>query len=169
GENQPAVVAQVTQLATLEPRGWMPLDPQTARNLELFEAARGGGKAGSLLAAIDGTKTPMGARLLRRRLGRPLTDVEEIRRRLDAVTWCHERGQLRAGLLTALARVGDLERAITRIAAGSTAPRELLALRKGLEQTEAIRCLLRDESPPELPPLADLTEALDIIEQALAA
>ncbi|HZQ36804.1 MAG TPA: DNA mismatch repair protein MutS, partial [Dehalococcoidia bacterium] len=168
GENQPAVVAQVTQLATLEPRGWMPLDPQTARNLELFEAARGGGKAGSLLAAIDGTKTPMGARLLRRRLGRPLTDVEEIRRRLDAVTWCHERGQLRAGLLTALARVGDLERAITRIAAGSTAPRELLALRKGLEQTEAIRCLLRDESPPELPPLADLTEALVIIEQALA-
>ncbi len=167
-ENQPAVLSQVTQLATLEPRGWMPLDPQTARNLELFEAARGGGRAGSLLAAIDGTRTPMGARLLRRRLGRPLTDVDEIRRRLDAVAWCYERGRLRAGLLSALGRTGDLERAITRIGSGAATPRELVTLRKGLEQAQAIRCLLCDQPPPELPPLPDLSEALDIIEQALA-
>ncbi|HLZ72907.1 MAG TPA: DNA mismatch repair protein MutS [Dehalococcoidia bacterium] len=167
-ENQPAVLSQVMQLATSSSQGWMPLDPQTARNLDLFEAGRSGGKAGSLLAAIDGTKTPMGARLLRRRLGRPLTDVGAINQRLDAVQWAFARGAARASLLGALARVGDIERPTVRIGAGSGSPRDLATLRRGLEQVEAIRARLAAEPPPALPKLPDLTEALDIIGAGLA-
>jgi DNA mismatch repair protein MutS len=168
GENRPAVLSQVTQLSTSDAHGWMPLDPQTARNLELFEAGRNGDKAGSLLAAIDGTKTPMGARLLRTRLARPLTDPQEIERRLDAVQWCHERGVLRTALLATLARVGDLERLTVRIGAGSGSPRDLATLRRGLQQVEALRGQLGEERPEALPPLPDLDEVIDIIAETLA-
>ncbi len=167
-ENQPAVLSQVTQLATSSAQGWMPLDPQTTRNLELFEAGRNGGKAGSLLTAIDGTKTPMGARLMRQRLARPLTDASAIHRRLDAVQWCYERGALRGALLAALARVGDLERLIVRVGAGGGSPRDLATLRRGLQQAEALRGQLRAEPPEALPTLPELSEALTIIECALA-
>jgi len=143
GENQPAVLPQVTQLSTSDGTAWMTLDPQTQRNLELFEAGRRGGREGSLLSIIDETRTPMGARLLRQWLGRPLITVQAIDGRLDSVQWFFERGARRSQLLSALAKVGDLERLITRAGAGTASPRDIALVRKGLEQTEAVRTLLQ--------------------------
>lgn len=159
-ENQPSVLSQVTQLATQQSGGWMTLDPQTTRNLELFEAGRGGGREGSLISCIDRTKTPMGARLLRQRLSRPLLQVNEIRERLDAVAWFFARGTSRAQLLAVLSRIADLERLVTRVGAGSGSPRDLAALRRSLEQAETGRQLIEAEAEPA--PLAVIPASADI-------
>ena len=67
--------------------GFMDLDVNTRRNLELFTAGREDRREHSLLATLDQTRTPMGGRLLRRWLGQPLLDLEELERRLDAVSY----------------------------------------------------------------------------------
>ena len=61
-------------LRTYSADAFMVLDPQTRRNLDLFEAGRLGERHGSLLAVLDDTKTPMGARLMRRWIAEPLLD-----------------------------------------------------------------------------------------------
>ena len=169
GENQPAVLPQVTQLSTSDGTAWMTLDPQTQRNLELFEAGRRGGREGSLLSIIDETRTPMGARLLRQWLGRPLITVQAIDGRLDSVQWFFERGARRSQLLSALAKVGDLERLITRAGAGTASPRDIALVRKGLEQTEAVRTLLKEENePPPLPEIRSVAEPTALIAAGIA-
>ncbi len=169
GENQPAVLPQVTQLSTSDGTAWMTLDPQTQRNLELFEAGRRGGREGSLLSIIDETRTPMGARLLRQWLGRPLITVQAIDGRLDAVQWFFERGARRSQLLSALTKVGDLERLITRAGAGTASPRDIALVRKGLEQTEAVRTLLKEENdPPPLPEIRSIAEPTALIAAGIA-
>jgi hypothetical protein len=84
------------------------LDEATRRNLELTEAIRGASQAqqGSLLHVLDATLTPMGGRLLRRRLNQPLLDVAAINARLDAVTAWHDDAPMRAELRQALRGVG---------------------------------------------------------------
>ncbi len=64
----------------------MTLDAQTRRNLELTESQRGDRKL-SLIAVLDHTRTPMGARMLRKWIGQPLLDVEALNSRLDGVEW----------------------------------------------------------------------------------
>jgi DNA mismatch repair protein MutS len=85
-ELQPAGIAHIARPTIERPGGVMPLDDMTRRNLELVDSMRGDASgAGTLLAALDRTLTPMGARLLRSRLLSPLTDREAICSRLDAV------------------------------------------------------------------------------------
>ena len=75
----------------------------------------------------------MGGRLLRRWLGQPLLDLEELERRLDAVSYFFNDAFRRAGAGSALSRVPDLERILGRVKAGVVAPRELIALKTGLD------------------------------------
>ncbi len=168
-ENQPAVLSQVSHLSTSDGTAWMTLDPHTQRNLELFEAGLHGGREGSLLAALDRTSTPMGARLLRQRLGRPLLQVAEIRERLDAIAWFFERGPLRARLLGVLAKAGDVERLVTRCGAGRAGPRDLALLRRGLDQIEIARTMLEEaDGYLSLPCLHSLVEPAALIGASLA-
>ena len=129
--------------------GFMDLDVHTRRNLELFTAGRNDRREHSLLATLDQTRTPMGGRLLRRWLGQPLLDLEELERRLDAVSYFFNDAFLRAGAGSSLSRVPDLERILARIKAGVVAPRELIALKSGLD---AVPELLEQLSTPTPPP-----------------
>ncbi len=129
--------------------GFMDLDVHTRRNLELFTAGRNERREHSLLATLDQTRTPMGGRLLRRWLGQPLLDLEELERRLDAVSYFFNDAFLRAGAGSSLSRVPDLERILGRIKAGVVAPRELIALKAGLD---AVPELLEQLSAPMPPP-----------------
>ena len=112
---------------------YMVLDDRTRRNLELFEGGRGEQRELSLLAAVDRTRTAMGARLLRRWLGQPLLNLSSLEQRLDAVASFHGDGMARGAVSTALSGTADLERIISRVVAGSVNPRELLALKSSLE------------------------------------
>jgi DNA mismatch repair protein MutS len=141
-ENQAASVPLVTTLHAHRPAEYVGLDPHTMRNLELFTAGRDLRREGSLLATLDQTRTSMGARLLRRRIGQPLCDIAAIDARLDAVAWCHESALRRTQIMELLGAIPDLERVVARIVAGQASPRELVALRRGLERVPEVRARL---------------------------
>ena len=137
-ETHRAVLGQLVGLRTYSADAFMVLDSQTRRNLDLFEAGRSGERRGSLLAVLDDTKTPMGARLLRRRIAEPLLDLDELARRHDAVGWLKDGPATRRRVQALLDGVRDIERALTRIGAGVALAREVVALRQSLEQVPAL-------------------------------
>jgi DNA mismatch repair protein MutS len=139
----------------------MAIDPATRASLEL-ERTQGGGREGSLLAAIDRTVTPAGARRLADRLARPLLDPTAIDARLDAVQVFAERSRLRAEVRAALKGAGDMARCLSRLALGRGGPRDLGALRAGLNAGEALCALFARHDDP-------LTAAPPEVEEALAA
>ena len=137
--------------------GTMEIDPATRRNLELVKSLDGR-RDGSLLATIDRTLTGPGARLLAERIAAPLTDRAEIERRLDLVQLFVERPAVRERVREALRRTPDIERALQRLSVGRGGPRDLAALRDGLDSGEALAQSLRAEPEALLPPPAPLAE-----------
>ena len=137
--------------------GTMEIDPATRRNLELVRGLDGR-RDGSLLAIIDRTLTGPGARLLAERIAAPLTDQEEIERRLDLVQLFVERPAVRERVREALRHSPDIERALQRLSVGRGGPRDLLALRDGLESGESLAVVLRAEPEALAPPPAPLAE-----------
>ena len=137
------------------PDGTMEIDPATRRNLELVRGLDGR-REGSLLATIDRTLTGPGARLLAERLAAPLTERAEIERRLDLVQLFVERPALRDRVREALKRTPDVERALQRLSVGRGGPRDLGALRDGLDSAEALAALLGAEPEALMPPPAPL-------------
>ncbi len=113
------------------------LDESTQQHLELVRSADGT-ERGSLLGQIDATRTAAGARLLRRRLLAPLTNVAEIRRRHDAVELFVAHPAMRVELRGRLGEIGDIERLAVKLALDRAAPRDLLALRKSLAAIPAL-------------------------------
>ncbi len=137
----------------------MAIDPATRGSLEL-ERTQGGAREGSLLAAIDRTITPAGARRLADRLARPLLDPSRIDARLDAVQFFTERSRLRAEVRAALKGAGDMARCLSRLALGRGGPRDLGALRAGLGAGEALCTLLTQHHDPLSAAPAEIDEAL---------
>jgi len=117
----------------------LPLDEMTRRNLELVEPLRAGATGTTLLEVIDRTRTPMGARLLRRWLLAPLVDPGAIGARLDAVQVCADDAPGRERLRDALDGVRDLERLAGRAALGRATPRDLGVLRDSIERLPDVR------------------------------
>lgn len=137
----------------------MLIDAATRTNLELTRTLAGE-RAGSLLAAIDRTVTPGGARLLAERLAGPLTEVAAIAARHDAVAALVGDGGLREHLQAALAKVPDVARALARLSLDRGGPRDLAALGVGLAAARDIAGLLGRQ--------AGLPEALAAAARALA-
>ena len=125
-------------------QSYMTLDPQTRRNLELFEAGRWDSRDWSLLSALDDTRTAMGARLLRSWLGRPLLELADLERRQDALQFFVDDAFRREDAGAALAEMSDFERILARIQAHSAGPRELLALRRSIAAAERLAALFAD-------------------------
>lgn len=108
------------------------LDTATQRNLELTHNLKDSSRDETLLWVLDETLTPMGGRFLRTALLRPLTDIAEIRTRLDAVEYLTEDFELLEDLRTFLRKVQDLERLAARVSSGTANARELIAIRNSL-------------------------------------
>ncbi|HXA37431.1 MAG TPA: DNA mismatch repair protein MutS, partial [Phenylobacterium sp.] len=144
----------------------MAIDPATRASLEI-ERATSGSRDGSLLGAIDRTVTAPGARLLAARLARPLLDPAAIDARLDAVAWFCEHRPQRQKLREALKGLGDMARALSRLALGRGGPRDLGCLRDGLSIGEAVARLFVSTRDPlvELP--AEIAQALAALNPAL--
>lgn len=147
--------------------GAMQIDAATRRNLELTQALSGG-REGSLLAAIDRTVTAGGARLLERRLSAPSRDLAVIQARHDAVERLADDARLGETLRDHLKRAPDMDRALARLALERGGPRDLAAIRAGLDQAGRIAALILDDAPAVLRDAArdltghdDLTALLD--------
>ncbi|MEM9250324.1 MAG: DNA mismatch repair protein MutS [Pseudomonadota bacterium] len=125
------------------------IDAATRGSLELVQALSGG-RAGSLLAAVDRTLTAPGARLLVHRLSTPSRDLAEIRARLATVTRFVEDAQGCNTLRDVLRSVPDMDRALSRLALERGGPRDLAALRNGLAAAAQIADLLDAAAIKEL-------------------
>jgi DNA mismatch repair protein MutS len=167
-ENQGSSLGLVTSLRVLRLSEFVGLDAHTMRNLELFGAGRDVRREGSLLATLDLTSTSMGSRLLRRRLGQPLTDIGAIERRLDEVAYCQESAMRRSRIAALLKSIPDLERLTARIVAGSAQPRELVALRRGLAAIPELRAALDDGADARLGTIAAGLRPCDDVVSAVA-
>ncbi len=142
------------------------IDPATRASLEI-ERSQAGAREGSLLHGVDRTVTGAGARLLADRLARPLTDPGRIAARLDAVTLFAERRTLREDLRAALRGVGDMARALSRLALGRGGPRDLGALRDGLAAGEGLCALFASAAVDPLRPTpAEVEAALEALSLA---
>ena len=118
---------------------WM--DRFTVRNLEIFNAL-GGPDGVSLLQVIDRCCSPMGARLLRQWLAMPLKDRAKIEERYDAVSAFLSQPEVLDAVREKIGEIGDLERIVSKAAAGRIAPREALQLARGLDAIGAVKQLL---------------------------
>ncbi len=166
-DTQKADLAHVRDVSFRTGADCLLIDPVTLRTLEVVEAA-GGGRAGSLLNEIDRTVTPMGGRLLRGWLLRPLVSLERIQDRLDAVEEFAFRSTERAKVRETLKSVHDVERLVARAALGTAGPRDLVSLRQSIAAVPRIKLLADEMQAPlvrsllaELDDLADVRDALD--------
>ncbi len=123
---------------TYELSHYMKLDMYSRRNLELVETIRTKGRKGSLLWLLDKTVTAMGGRMLKQWIERPLLDRHEIEKRHDMVETLLSHFFEREDLREKLKEVYDLERLAGRVAYGNVNARDLIQLRKSLEQVPAI-------------------------------
>ena len=170
-ETQPAAVKLLEGLSTYSTSDFMNLDAATRRNLELTETIRSGNVQGSLLGVLDLTSSPMGRRLIRQWVSKPLLNVPKIQQRQEAVAEFYQDGMLRTELRAALKPLGDLERLTNRVVGGLAQPRDLVAIRSTLSLLPALRALLPDDIPSLSMVLADLdicSDVLLILENALA-
>jgi DNA mismatch repair protein MutS len=130
---------QKTGLAHLRPlrrhvvEDHLSIDPASWRSLEIDRTIRSGGTEGSLLSAIDRTRTSMGGRLLRQWLRTPLCDAEHIAARQNAIAALLESPATLKAVVEKLENVCDIERIIGRLAVGRASPRDLSALAKCLQ------------------------------------
>src|SRR3954454_9945816 len=137
----PTLLTLLTGLRVESPGRWVGLDAATRRNLELTRSHGTGGSRGSLLGVLDLTRTAMGARALRRLVGQPLCDLEEITRRRGIVGDLVGAPSARAALGDALATIGDLERLLGRIAGRGAAARDFLTLAAALRAIPEIETI----------------------------
>jgi DNA mismatch repair protein MutS len=138
-DTQPAALDLLTGLSTYSTSEFMNLDAATRRNLELTETLQGVTGRGSLLAVVDFTVSPMGKRLIRQWVSKPLLKVDEIRSRQEGIQVFYTHGLVRAEIRQLLKPLVDLERVTTRIVAGTGLPRDLVAMRQTLGHLPEIR------------------------------
>ena len=136
-ETNPVALEQLHRLSTYSVEGYMTLDPQTRRNLELVE--RQGERKMSLISVLDRTKTGMGGRMLSRWLSQPLIDLPRLRARLDAVSVLVEQTQRRERLRELLNGMADIERVTNRITQRIALPRDLVSLAATLKRVREVK------------------------------
>ncbi|RPF72716.1 DNA mismatch repair protein MutS [Aurantiacibacter spongiae] len=152
--------------------GFLGMDEATRASLEILSSHRGG-RAGSLIAAIDRCVTGAGARLLADDLAAPLAERAPIEARLALVDHVHADPLLRGDLRNLLRGLPDIGRALGRLVAGRGSPRDLGQLRDGLGEARRVGDLLRDRPDPPallntlLPDLAGHAELTDLLARAL--
>lgn len=155
-QTQHVGLKNICSISRIDENSFVWMDRFTFRNLEIFTSTAG--KDGvALIDVIDKCASPMGARLLRSYLAMPVMDLNELRDRYDVVEhFTKQQDDLRT-LQGLISDIGDLERIISRAAAGKIMPREVMQLRRGLSQTAPIIRLCRGRS---VAPLEDMMDSM---------
>ena len=157
-------VTHFTQLNFYEAADYLVLDSATLKHLEILEPLHHeAAKPASLYAAVNRTSTAMGARRLRNWLSQPLSSVEPIRHRQEAVARFIENGPALDRFRESLKEVRDLERMISRLSIGSGNARDLVQLRSALLQLPGLRSMIIELQQTSNPIEPHLSE--DVFEQ----
>ena len=155
-----ALLQHITKIKLIPKEDYLMMDHFTLRNLEIAYSSSQQGK--SLLDIIDKTSTPMGGRLLRRRLILPLKSVSEINRRLDLIEFFNKEENLKYEILQLLKTISDLDRLMGKLASEKISPKEVGYLRQSLINIQKIKELLHphDEVLAWLSPLINVDELI---------
>lgn len=162
-------IQHITSIARLEANRYVWLDKFTIRNLELLHAQQEGGVP--LIDVLDYTNTAMGARLLRKWMVLPLKSLKTIEERLATVEAFLKQPEMHQAIIEHLKAMSDLERLISKVAAGRINPREMIQLKNSLKQAIPIRELLLISEQPSFQKIAQhlhtCQDLLEKIEQQL--
>ena len=139
-EQNQSSTSQLKSISRLDGSNFVWLDRFTTRNLEIFYPTTPEGT--SLIEVIDKTSSPMGARMLRSWIAMPLNNVAEIQKRQSGVDFFLSNPLILSDVSSRLSLVGDMERILSRAAAGKIMPREVVQLKRGLSHTEPIAAAL---------------------------
>ena len=147
----------------------MIIDEATRRSLELAQTLRDGRRDYTLLGVMDETCSPMGSRLLAEWLSSPLTDLEQITQRQDAIEELLSQMTLRDDVRELLKQTYDLQRLTSRIATGRCSPRDLVCLARTLEQLPRLRAKLAERKSKRLQTLEQRIELCPAAYDAIVA
>ena len=136
-QTQHKELSNICSISRIDEESFVWMDRFTFRNLEIF-ASTAGKEGTSLVEVMDKCSSPMGARMLRSWLAMPVMDLQELEARYDVVQHFVDNREDLMRLQTMIGDIGDLERIISRAAAGKIMPREVMQLRRGLSQTAPI-------------------------------
>ncbi len=164
-ETQHAKIQHISSIQRIAEDAYVWMDRFTIRNLELYQSTNP--NAVTLLDIIDKTLSPMGGRLLKRWLALPLKDIAKINARHEVVSYLKENKDLLAKTQNQLKQISDLERLISKVAAGKVTPREIKYLYDSLEailpiKNEALKC--QNES---LRKLGDSLHGCDLLREKI--
>lgn len=150
-------LSNICSISRIDGERFVWMDQFTYRNLEIFGSTAG--KDGvSLIDVVDQSSSPMGSRLLRNWLALPIMDIEELRQRHDVVEWFTKNTESLETVKELIGDVGDLERIVSRAAAGKILPRGVLMVKRGLSRMMPIKELCEASG---CGPLKELTEGLE--------
>ncbi len=160
-ETQRDMVPHLQLPRRYSPSGYVVIDGNTQRNLELVSSIAEKSKRGTLLGVLDRTLTSMGGRKLRQWILHPLLGIEEIRARLGGVENFFEDTELRLSMREELKGVADLERLMGRLTSKSGNARDMKALGRSLGRVPALRAALDGAEAPLLKTLRDTMDPLE--------
>ncbi|NGX61566.1 MAG: DNA mismatch repair protein MutS [Chlamydiae bacterium] len=148
------------------------IDRASQKNLELTESFRDGSRKHTLLHVLDETYTPMGGRLLREWIKKPLLSAQEINKRQEGVEAFYHNSTLRGELRQEFRTVRDLERLMMRVSSGLANPRDLLSLKLSIANLPKIHSLIETLEAPILQEcassLVDLSSLVEKLERAIS-
>lgn len=156
-QTQHSGLSNICSISRIDGERFVWMDQFTYRNLEIFGSTAG--KDGvSLIDVVDQSSSPMGSRLLRNWLALPIMDIEELKQRHDIVEWFTKNTESLDTVKELIGDVGDLERIVSRAAAGKILPRGVLMVKRGLSRMMPIKELCEASG---CVPLKELTEGLE--------
>lgn len=165
-ETQRTALTHIVRLEAWRRSRHMIIDEATRRSLELAQTLRDGRRDFTLLGVMDETCTPMGSRLLAEWLSSPLTDIEQITQRQDAIEELVDQLSLRDDVRELLKETYDLQRLTSRIATGRCSPRDLVCLATTLGQLPRLRAKLAERKSKRL---QTLEQRIELCPEAHAA
>ncbi|BDB53890.1 DNA mismatch repair protein MutS [Flavobacterium ammoniigenes] len=164
-ETQHNKVQHITSIQRIAEDAYVWMDRFTIRNLELYHSYNP--NAVTLLDVIDRTLSPMGGRLLKRWLALPLKDATKIQSRHQVVAYLKENQEILKSIQSQIKQISDLERLISKIAAGKVSPREVVYLKESLDAILPIKALALQSPQEAVKVIGDHLHSCDLLREKI--
>ncbi len=164
-ETQHNKIQHITSIHRIAEDAYVWMDRFTIRNLELYHSYNP--NAVTLLDVIDKTLSPMGGRLLKRWLALPLKDINKITGRHEVVAYLKDNQEVLQQIQYQIKQISDLERLISKVAAGRISPREVIYLKESLDAIVPIKELALKSPQEAVKVIGDSLHACDLLREKI--
>ncbi len=169
-ETRQGKLDQIMKISAYDPGEFMSLDYATRRNLEITWSFAENKRDGSLISILDKTSTPMGGRLLKNWISRPLKNLEKINKRLKSVQAFVDNIELLGETRNTLGKSGDIERLISKLCTGKPNPRDFVSMAHSLRIIPPMQTLMAELNSKDLKRLGDsfrdTSNVIELIDRA---